>query len=203
MVARMWWLDSGHGRPAYCTETCTSVELSLLTHAGWSRPPTALSSESSFLGLQKRGWEQRRLQGRRRVDGCPMAAPLGFSLGEPVTSKHMSFLPGPASFQPGLSYPLTFPDPPHPSFSAPVPVPQEVGSVHPGRCAVWSGSSLPQVMTSQCPCIPGCQTLGRDLKLHGEPAAGQFSSILQNHVPGRICGTRTPGLEVGLPDIRE
>lgn len=66
MVARMWWLDSGHGRPAYCTETCTSVELYLLIHAGWLPPPTALSSESSFLGLQQRGWEQKRIQGRRR-----------------------------------------------------------------------------------------------------------------------------------------
>lgn len=80
MEARTWWLASGHGRPACCTETCTSAELSSSTPIGWFLPPTAFSSESSFLGLQQRGWSGRGMQGERRKGGdvCLMLVPLGF-----------------------------------------------------------------------------------------------------------------------------
>lgn len=49
----MWWLASGHGRPACCTETCTSAELSSSTPTGWFLLPTAFSSESSFWGTSR------------------------------------------------------------------------------------------------------------------------------------------------------
>lgn len=92
MVARMWRLAGGRGRPACCTSACTSAELSSSTRSGCFPPLTAFSSESPSW-VPAMGCRAGDARERRKSDGCPMTAPLGFTLEWCVASKHTTFLP--------------------------------------------------------------------------------------------------------------
>lgn len=89
MAARTWWLASGRGRPACGTRARTSAEVPSSTPTGCFPLPTALSSESTFLGCQQRGSRGGGHGGRGgQGDGRPTPAPLSFGLGKSVTSKN-------------------------------------------------------------------------------------------------------------------
>ena len=129
----------------------------------------------SFLGCQRRCLQGRGMQGRTRKGGwCPTLAALGFPLGSLWPSEACRSCLWPVYPPPGLSSPLTCPDPPHALPSAPVSVPQHKCASGEWQCQ----SSLPfgvdpsQIApSSQCPLTARCQTLDGGLGPHGWPAA--------------------------------
>ena len=143
--------------------------------------------------LPHRLWQGRGMQGKMRKGGwCPMSAPLGFPLGSLWPSEACRSCLWPVYPSPGLSSPLTCPDPPHALPSAPVSVLQH-------RCASGERqcqSSLPfgvdpsqTAPSSQRPLTARCQTLDGGLGPHGWPAAERlFLILLRNCVPRRGHG---------------